>query len=201
MQKTVKFETPEMAERVKEHLHYDVELDGSSLICSKFDRQAFDCAAGLEGLKKTRDYSFVEEDPDPCHGLVFSPSWASTRPSVLLEMTFHLSGYCYEFRLLVDSSERTVTTPIFNEFSLIIDEVSIELATILQNETQHPSVPFIMPIQKASLQVERSNNICRYYLVIMGNGVSRMINFYPTNVCFSVTPERTHTGFSVIFNS
>lgn len=183
MKQIVKFNnSSEDAKKVKQHFH-DVVLDGSRLVFSKFDRQAFDLAVALEGLRCNTDYSFVNDDEEVSSDLARAVC-IHTRPALVLEMSLCLSESAhYEFSLSVDPGARIVTTPEFDDFPLVIDPCSIELARVLQNETQR----IISPILKASLQIERGN-VTYYHLLIMGNRSSRIIRFYPTNFCLRVNP-------------
>lgn len=197
MQKNVKvkFDTHEMAERVRELLHYDVELDDIFLIFSNFDKVAFEAAVALEGLNR-KDYSYVgggESTDLGIYGLATCTStrYTFTRPCRLVSLEFSLrlfDGSLQKFSLAVDYSEFPMRRlSRFDEFPLRLDSVSLEFARLLQHYEMCDRTKIVSVVEMMYVRADKRNNPCRYYLIINGEIRSNAIEFYPIGTCVTVS--------------
>jgi hypothetical protein len=176
--KIVKFDSPEIAQKVEAHLPY-VKVEGDRLIFSKFDKPAFELAVALEGLDKTV-YSFIENNGKNCQNspsrgtfLVGAIALKVRRGSTILQIDIEMERRLYysysgernlheahyNFVLFAFTNDGQIIQPhSLSELFFVINDQLICFARLVQHETSVTEI--ISRIERVVLQLNENHTTC-----------------------------------------
>jgi hypothetical protein len=172
----VVFNSPEDAQKIQAYFP-DTTVDENKLVSPKFDNRALKLAIGLESLT---NYKILNSKLSENNWFLNQRNQALV---LLLEINILTEVRLdkHEYRFLVDSSfdcEYREATGM-NEIPLTITPVILDFANRLEKQNLYPEP--IQEIENCACQVNLENpRIC--HLVIIENGLQKIIKFYPTRI-------------------